>query len=447
MTSFRFVLWAFCLTLFALPSASSYAQDAAAKPPPKGGEKPFQLVDRVVAVVNDGVITERELEERVNTVNRQLEKQGTPLPAQEILSRQLLERLILETLQLQHAKEAGLKLDDQELDRALQRIAQDNKMTVTELRDNLAKDGIGFVKFRDEIRREMTVARVRENEVERQVAVSESEVDTEMSQQAARPQGEAEYLAAHILIRIPEQTTAEELQVRQTRANEALAALNKGTDFGQVSATYSDAQEALTGGNLGWRTAAKLPTMFVEALQNLGKGNTSQVLKSSNGFHIVKLLEKRGQGAVETVTQTHARHILIKVNESQNEAAAKKRILQLKNRISNGADFAEIAKAFSEDLSASKGGNLDWVYPGDTVAEFERTMNSLQPNQISEPFLTNFGWHILQVLERRDTELSAERNRVAARLGLRQRKADEAYQQWLLQLRDSAYVEYRSEDN
>ncbi len=447
MTSFRFVTWAFILTGFVSSLSQTYAQDDAVKPPAKDSEQSFQLVDRVVAVVNDSVITERELEERVNTVNRQLEKQGTPLPAEEVLSRQLLERLIFETLQLQHAKDAGLKLDDQELDRALQRIAQDNKLTVTELRDNLAKDGIGFAKFRDEIRREMTVARVRENEVESKVTVSESEVDTEMSQQAERPRGEAEYLASHILVRIPEQATAEQLQARQARANEALAALNKGTDFGQVSATYSDAQEALTGGSLGWRTAAKLPSMFVETLQNLGKGETSQVLKSGNGFHIVKLLDKRGQGASETVTQTHARHILIKVNDAQNEADAKQRILQLKNRIDTGADFAEVAKAFSEDLSASKGGDLGWIYPGDTVPEFDRIMNSLQPNQISEPFLTNFGWHILQVLERRDSEVSAERSRVAARLGLRQRKADEAYQQWLLQLRDSAYVEYRSEDN
>lgn len=447
MTSFRFVLCSICFTLVAMPQVPSYAQDAPTKPLVKRDEQPFQLVDRILAVVNDSVITERELEERVSSVNRQLEKQGTPLPSQEILSRQLLERLILENLQLQYAKEVGLKLDDQEVDRALQRIAQDNKLTVTELRDNLAKDGVGFAKFRDEIRREMTVARIRENEVENRVAVSDSEVETELSQQAERPQGEAEYLAAHILVRIPEQASADDLKAREERANEALAALNKGTDFGQVSATYSDAQEALTGGNLGWRTAAKLPTMFVEVLQNLDKGETSEVLKSGNGFHVVKLLDKRGQGAAQTVTQTHARHILIKVNEAQNEADSKQRILQLKNRIDDGADFTEIAKAFSEDLSASKGGDLGWVYPGDTVPEFDRTMNSLQPNQISEPFLTNFGWHILQVLERRDTEISVERNRVAARLGLRQRKADEAYQQWLLQLRDSAYVEYRSDDN
>ena len=343
-------------------------------------------------------------------------------------------------------KKLGLKLDEKEIDFALQRIAKDNNLTVAALRDNLTKDGISFLKFRDEVKREMTVARVREAEVEGRVTVSESEVELEMAQQATRPQGEAEFLAAHILVRIPEGANVEELRTRQKRAEEALAALKKGADFGQISATYSDAQEALTGGSLGWRATAKLPTMFVEVLQSLSKGETSNVLKSGNGFHIVKLIDQRGQGVAQTVTQTHARHILIKVNDSQSEASAKNRIQQLKDRIDSGADFAEIAKAFSEDASAPKSGDLDWVYPGDTVPEFDRMMNSLQVKQISEPFLTNFGWHILQVLERREAEISTDRNRVAARLGLRQRKADEAYQQWLLQLRDTAYVEYRLEE-
>ena len=445
MTSFRHLAFLSAI-LCIVPGAPLHAQDTASKRTKQSADTLLQLVDRILVVVNDGVITGRELETRLDAISQQLQKQGTPLPPKDIFARQTLERLILETLQLQHAKVAGLKLDDQEIDRALQRIASDNKLTMTELRDNLAKDGISFTKFRDEVKREMMVSRVREAEVESRVTVSESEVDLEMAQQATRPQGEAEYLTAHILIRIPEGVTNEELTARQTRAEEALAALKKGTDFGQVSATYSDAQEALTGGNLGWRSAAKLPAMFVEAVQNLSKGETSAVLKSSNGFHIVKLLDQRGQGAAQTVTQTHARHILVKVNDSQTEAVAKSRIQQLKDRIDNGADFAETAKAFSEDLSASKGGDLGWMYPGDTVPEFDRSMNSLQVKQISEPFLTNFGWHIVQVLERRDAEISADRNRVTARIGLRQRKADEAYQQWLLQLRDTAYVEYRLEE-
>jgi peptidyl-prolyl cis-trans isomerase SurA len=445
MTPLRFasiVSAVFCLA----PFASLQAADDAPKRAKPSADQPIRQVDRIMVVVNDGVITERELDTRLQAISQQLQKQGTPLPPKDIFARQMLERLILETLQLQHAKESGFKLDERDVDSALQRIANDNNLTLTELRDNIAKDGISFAKFRDEVKRELTVARVREAEVEGRVTVSESEVDLEMAQQATRPQGEAEYLAAHILIRIPEGASSEELKSRQERAEAALAALAKGTDFGQISATYSDAQEALTGGNLGWRTGTKLPNMFVEALQNLNKGETSAVLKSGNGFHIVRLLDKRGQGAAQTVTQTHARHILIKVNESQTEAVAKNRIQQLKSRIDNGTDFGEIAKAFSEDLSAQKGGDLDWVYPGDTVPEFDRMMNSLQVNQISEPFLTNFGWHILQVLERRDAEISADRNRVSARLGLRQRKADEAYQQWLLQLRDTAYVEYRLDD-
>ena len=446
MTPLRFAL----IISAAIAIASfgpAYAKDDPPKRAKPSADKPIQPVDRILVVVNDGVITERELETRVQAISAQLEKQGTPLPPKDIFARQMLERLILETLQLQHAKEAGLKLDDKDIDTALQRIAKDNNLTVAGLRDNLAKDGVSFAKFREEVKREMTVVRVREAEVEGRVTVSESEVDLEMAQQATRPQGEAEYLTAHILVRIPEGATADELNARHKRADEALAALTKGADFGQVSATYSDAQEALSGGSLGWRPAAKLPNMFVEALQTLAKGETSKVLKSSNGFHIVKLLDQRGQGAAQTVTQTHARHILIKVNDGQSEAVAKNRIQQLKNRIDNGAEFAEVAKAFSEDISAAKGGDLDWVYAGDTVPEFDRMMNSLQVNQLSEPFLSNFGWHILQVLERRETEISADRNRVAARLGLRQRKADEAYQQWLLQLRDTAYVEYRLEEH
>ena len=447
MTRLCSLFFSIAISLVSVWHGVSYAQQNQTKPAAaKPASKPIRVVDRILAVVNAGVITQRELEERVTLVTQQLEKQGTPLPPKDVFSRQMLERLIVEQLHLQFAKENGLKLDDQDVDRALQRIAQDNQMTVSQLQQALAKDGISFVRFRDDIRREMTVARVREREVEGRVNVSESEVDVELAQQASRPQGEAEYQVAHILIRIPEQAGADVVATRQARANEALAALKKGTDFGQVSASYSDAEEALTGGNLGWRNSAKLPSLFVEVLQTLGLGEPSPVLKSGNGFHIIKLMDKRGQGATQNVTQTHARHILVKVNETVNEADAKNRILQLKGRIDNGADFGEVAKGFSEDLSASKAGDLGWVYPGDAVPEFERTMAALQPNEISQPFLTNFGWHIVQVLERRTTEISADRSRVAARLGLRQRKADEAYQQWLLQLRDGAYVEYRTED-
>ncbi len=443
MMRVRFALLFCTAVILATPVFGKDEAPTRAKP---SSDQSIKQVDRILVIVNDGVITERELEARLEAITAQLEKQGTPLPPKDIFARQMLERLILEALQLQHAKEVGFKLDEKEIDFALQRIAKDNNLTVAALRDNLTKDGISFLKFRDEVKREMTVARVREAEVEGRVTVSESEVELEMAQQATRPQGEAEFLAAHILVRIPEGANVEELRTRQKRAEEALAALKKGADFGQISATYSDAQEALTGGSLGWRATAKLPTMFVEVLQSLSKGETSNVLKSGNGFHIVKLIDQRGQGVAQTVTQTHARHILIKVNDSQSEASAKNRIQQLKDRIDSGADFGEIAKAFSEDASAPKSGDLDWVYPGDTVPEFDRMMNSLQVKQISEPFLTNFGWHILQVLERREAEISTDRNRVAARLGLRQRKADEAYQQWLLQLRDTAYVEYRLEE-
>ena len=408
--------------------------------------KPVQLLDRIVAIVNDDAITEQELDERVNAVGQQLTRQGTPLPNRELLARQVLERLILERLQTQYAKESGLRIDDAQVDKALARIAQENKMQLTQFRDALAKDGVSLAKFRDDIRHEMTIARLREREIDSRITVSEGEVDAELQAAAARPVGEDEYLASHILLRLAEQATPEQIQSQMARANEALAALQKGTDFGQVSATYSDAQEALQGGNLGWRPAEKLPTLFAEALAKMSKGEVSPVLKSANGFHIVKLIDKRGKNALQNVNQTRVRHILLKVTDSVGEADARARIEQLKQRLDGGADFAELAKAASDDPSASKGGELGWIYPGDTVPEFERALDALQPDQISAPVQTHLGFHIIQVLERKPAEMSPERNRAAARLGVRQRKSDEVYQDWLRQLRDQAYVEYRLDE-
>jgi peptidyl-prolyl cis-trans isomerase SurA len=439
----QFVLGCSVALALAIPATPVPAQNAQT---PRSEGKRLQPLDRIVAVVNDEVLTERELQERLSLVTQRLEKQGTPLPEKAVLARQMLERLIIEALQLQYAKESGIKVDDSQLERALLRIAQDNQMSLTAFRSAVEKDGVSFPKFRDEIRSEITITRIREKEIESKVLVSDEEVDTELQKEAARPQGEAEYQVAHILIRLPEQASAEQIAAREKRANEALQALKKGTDFGQVSATYSDAPEALQGGNLGWRQVAKLPTLYVEALSNLTKGDVSAVLKSGNGFHIIKVLDARGAGAAQAVTQTHVRHILIKTSDTQPEGDAKNRIQQLKVKLDGGADFGELARAFSEDTSASKNGDLGWIYPGDTLPEFERTMDALQPDQISAPVQTPFGWHLIQVLERKSAEASADRNRVAARVGIRQRKTDEAYQDWLRQLRDRAYVEYRLDE-
>jgi peptidyl-prolyl cis-trans isomerase SurA len=413
---------------------------------PRTQARQLTALDRIVAVVNEEVVTGLELEERLNLVSRQLERQGTPLPERTVLERQMLDRIIFEMLQLQYAKEAGIKVEDGQLDRAVQRIAQDNQVGLAEFRTMVERDGVSFPKFRDEIRNQIAIGQLRDREVDSKVLVTDSEVDTELQREAARPQGEAEYLTAHILVRLPEQASAEQIEARQKRANDALEALKKGADFGQISATYSDAQEALQGGNLGWRGAAKLPNLYAEALATMKAGEVSALLKSGNGFHIVKLLDKRGQGIQEKVTQTHVRQILVKITSTQPEAEAKARVEQLKARLDGGADFAELARAASDDPSAAKGGDLGWLYPGDGTPEMERAVEALEPGQVGRPILSPAGWHLIQVLERKTAEVSPERTRATARLGIRQRKADEAYQDWLRQLRDRAYVENRLDE-
>lgn len=435
--------WSFVLAISLGLCDGAFSQDQAAS---KRRDSSPQLLDRVVAVVNEEVLTLGELNLRVSTVSKQLQKQGTPLPPRADLTRQMLERMVYNTLQLQYAKQIGLRIDDSQVDRALQAMARENNMSLPEFRNVVKSEGMTFERFREDIRSEITVARLREREVESRILVSEADVDSQLEQDAKRPAGDEELLVAHILLRIPEQASSDDIEKRRQRAEAALTELKKGADFGEVSASYSDAQEALQGGALGWRTANRLPTLYTDALTNLQKGQLSAVLRSGNGFHIVKLVDRRGAGAPQTVTQTRARHILVRINDSVSASEARQKINQIKRRIDDGADFAEVAKTSSDDATASKGGDLGWVYPGDTVPEFQRAMDALDPGKVGEPLETPFGWHIIQVQERKTAEVSSERNRAAARLAIRQRKADENYQEWLRQLRDRAYVEYRLDE-
>jgi peptidyl-prolyl cis-trans isomerase SurA len=413
--------------------------------PETSGAKVFTL-DRIVAVVNNEVITQLELNSRLNIIIQQLRKQGTELPSRQILSRQVLERMVSDQVQFQLAKETGLRVDDAQVDRALQRIAEENKLSLGDFRGALEGDGVSFSAFREDIRSEMTLARLREREVDNKVAVGETEIDSELEAQGKRAVPDEELLLAHVLVQIPDQASAEQIEARRRRADQALLALKSGSDFAQVSASFSDAPEALQGGNLGWRSVARLPKLFAETAATLNKGQYSDVLKSANGFHIVRLIDKRGKDVAQVISQTKARHILVKVSEIVSDEDAQRRALALKERLNNGSEFAELAKQTSEDASAPNGGDLGWVSPGDTVPEFERTMEGLDTNKISDPVRTQFGWHIIQVLERRTQDVTQERGRLAARQGLRQRKADEAFQDWLRQLRDRAYIEYRLED-
>ena len=403
------------------------------------------VVDRIVAVVNDEVITERELAARVDFALRQLAQQGTQPPARQVLERQLLERTINDRVQMQHARDTGTRVDDAELDRAMLKIAEQNKMTVVELRTVLAKDNVPYDKFREDIRSEITLSRLREREVAQKIVVTESEVDNFIQGQMAQS-GRDEFNVSHILVSVPEKATPEQLQQRRERAEQALSQIKGGADFRQIAAAFSDGPEALQGGLLGWRESSRLPALFLDALRPLQAGQLSELLRSSNGFHILRLNERRGGAAPVMIQQTRARHILIKTNELVSETEARNRILTLKERLDNKADFAELARSRSEDTSASRGGELNWLSPGDTVPEFERAMDALKPGEISAPVRSPFGWHLIQVIERRNQDMTQEGRRLNARQTLRDRKTDEAYQEWVRQLRDRAYVEQRLEN-
>ena len=410
-------------------------------------EAKIQLVDRIVAVINSEVITQRQLDDRLKLAMQQLGRQKTPLPPREVLEKQLLERLITERVQLQFAKETGVRVDDTQLDKALQRIAEQNKLSLESFRAAVERDGVSFARFREEIRNEIILGRLREREVDNKTVVTDSEVDNFLNTRATQLGGEEEFNLAHILVRVPEQASPEQVQEKRGRAEQALSAIKNNANFAQVAASFSDAPDAMQGGQLGWRAGSRLPTLFVEVLTKLPPGESSAILRSPNGFHILKLIERRGKDSPLIVQQTHPRHILIKTSETVSEADAKQRLAQIRERLDNSSGkFAELARQYSEDGSATKGGDLGWLSPGDTVPEFERAMDALKPGQISMPVHTPFGWHLIEVLERRQEDISKERQRLTARQELRARKADEEYEDWLRQLRDRAYVEIRQEE-
>lgn len=403
-------------------------------------------LDRIVAVVNDDVITQYDLNDNIKLVVNQLNKQGTPLPPQDVLEKQILERLVNDRVQLQFAKETGVRVDDTQLEKTLERIAEGNGMTLQLMHDKLEKEGINFNRFREEIRSEIIMTRLKEREVDSKITVTESEIDNFLRSQEALAGRYEEYEIAHILVLVPEQASPEQIRAKRARAEQALLQIKNGADFAQIAAGYSDATDALQGGVLGWRSSGRLPGIFVEALRVMQVGEVSTILRSANGFHLIKLINKRGSDAEKTIEQTHARHILIKTSELVSDQEARSRLVNLKERLENGEDFGDLARAHSEDGSAPSGGDLGWQSSGDTVPEFERAMQALKTGQISEPVRTQFGWHLIQVLERRKQDITKDQQRLRARQTLRARKADEAHEEWLRQLRDRAYVEYRLEE-
>lgn len=404
-----------------------------------------QELDAIVAVVNDDVVLESEVAREINLVIPQLQQQGTAVPPAEQLRKQVVERLILKRLQQQRAKQLGIEVDEATLLEALSNIATRNGLSLEELKGTLEAGGIRFQDFREDTRMQILLSRLQTQEVARNVQVTDQEVERFLAKNASQLIPREQVRLQHILVALPDDPTPAQVAQAERKAKGLLAKLRGGADFAAVAAASSDGRTALQGGDLGWFEMAAVPSLVADRARTMAPGEITEPLRSPSGFNIIKLTDVKG-GGPQSVTQTNARHILVRTNELVSDADAKTRLEQLRSRILGGDDFATLARAHSDDTgSALKGGDLGWVSPGDTVPEFEEAMNALAPNAVSEPFQSPFGWHIVQVLERRTQDATDDLLRLKAREAIQRRKAEEATDAWLRQLRDEAYVELRSE--
>ncbi len=400
-------------------------------------------IDRIVAIVDNDIISETELQEQVRTIRAQLRQQRITPPSDRILQRQVLERMVIEQIQLQLAGEVGILVDDENLNQAISGIAAQNNLSLSEFRSVLQEEGFDFAKFRENIRKEMLLHRLRQQHVDNRISVTDQEVDNFLATQRRQGQGTDEYHIGHILIAAPDAASPEQIQETRERAQALLAQLKDGADFTQAAIASSDGQQALSGGDLGWRKGGELPTLFADVVPQMRKGEISDLIRSGSGFHIVKLIDHRA-GEARVLTQTRARHILVETGEMLGDEAALRLLLELKERIATGASFAELAHAHSDDVaSASTGGDLGWISPGEMVPVFERAMDALGIGEISEPVQSPFGWHLLEVIARRERDITEEYSREMAREAIFRRKAEEEYSDWLRRLREDAYVDYR----
>ena len=403
------------------------------------------LIDRIVAVVEDDVIMESELDERLIMIERRLSQRGEALPPRQVLSKQVLEHLIVERLQLRLASRRGIRIDDLTLNEAMRNIAARNGVNLEEFREKLLGEGIDYVQFREQVRRELIIKALRERVVEQKVQITDQEVADLISGQVGAVDSELEFRLSHILITIPEAASADEIKKAKEKADSIRDRAIAGEDFGQLAVSESDGQKALEGGDLGWRKASQLPTVFARYVVAMSVGDISEVIRSPSGFHIIRLADRIGEKS-QVVEQTRARHILLKTSALIDDERARLRLDGLKRRIENGESFADLAKANSDDTgSAIEGGDLGWTNPGSLVPEFERVMNKLEIGQISAPLKSPFGWHIVEVLERRAHDSTQEALRSQARNIIRRRKVEEETELWLRRLRDESYVEYRLE--
>jgi peptidyl-prolyl cis-trans isomerase SurA len=403
------------------------------------------LIDRIVAVVEDDVIMKSELDERLTMIQKRLGQRGEALPPPDVLGKQVLEHLIVERIQLRMASRRGIRIDDLTLNEAMRSIATRNGTNLEAFREKLLDEDIDYVQFREQVRTELIIKALRERAVERKVQVTDQEVADLISGQVGKVDSELEYRLSHILITIPEAASADEIKEARDKAESVRDRLVAGEGFEQLAVSESDGQKALEGGDLGWRKASQLPTVFTRYVVAMQVGEISEVIRSPSGFHIIRLADRVGEEA-QVVEQTRARHILLKTSALINDEKARTRLDRLKRRIENGESFAELAKANSDDTgSAIEGGDLGWTNPGSLVPEFERVMNKLKIAQVSAPFKSPFGWHIVEVLERRTHDSTQEALRSQARNIILRRKVEEETELWLRRLRDESYVEYRLE--
>lgn len=426
------------------PSLQLRAPEATARAASAGAGQ--QAADYIVAVVNSEPITNNEVRAKLVRAEQQLSQQGAALPPRSELAKQVMERLINDKAQLQLARSSGLRVEDNAVENAVSGVAQQNQLSLEELRRRLVTDGISYAQFRSDLRDEILMTRLRQRELESRVTITEQNIDQFLrEQQTGRAGAAPEINLAQILIAVPENATAQQVAALQAKAVQAEGRAKAGVDFGVLANEMSDSPTRATGGQMGLRSAERYPALFLEATKNLPVGGIAELVRSGAGFHVLKLVEKKQAGIPGmNVTQTRARHILLRTTPALSDTAARVKLLAIKQRIVGGqSDFAAQARENSEDASAKEGGDLGWASPGTFVPEFEQVMNSLAPGQISEPLTSRFGTHLIQVVERRDTELSKREQREMARNALREIKQEEAYALWAQEVRGRAYVEYR----
>lgn len=401
-------------------------------------------LDRIVAVVDDDIVMESELIERVAAVKSQLQKQNTPLPPFETMLSQVLDRMILENLQLQMADRAGIRLDDNSINKTIRNIARQNNLSTEQFRAALAEEGLSYKALREQIRREMTLTQLRQRRVGNRIRITDQDVENFLSSDLGKTNLAPDYHLGHILIPVGQNADKATQTLAEEKADLVYRQLNNGADFAQMAVAHSSGQKALEGGDLGWRKAAQLPTLFADTVLDMESGDISEPIQSASGYHIIKILEVRG-GTEHLITQTHARHILIKPNEIRSLEESKKQLEEIRQAIvSEKETFDSMAKTYSDDPgSALEGGDLGWFNPGTMVKEFEQTMTVLEPNTVSDVFRTQYGWHIVEVLGRRNQDMSEEFRHNRARQMLHRRKFDEELTTWLRELRQNAYVEVR----